>query len=202
MPGSTLNWNVNAIAKGPGKLWAGLAVPAVGSKLKLHTDGTPDSTQNPNAKHLGMTEAGSQFLEKPTVQDFFADEFLDPILSSQTATELAISGNLLQVADFDLLEILTIAGTRADGAGYDMLTYGGKSIIEYESVAVIFPLQSNPALFGVFHLYKAVNDQGMAVEIGAKKLGSTPFAFKGKAITSRPAGDTTGAYWIQESVGS
>lgn len=202
MGASPLNWNVEALAKGPGQLWAGLAIPATGDKLTLDTGGTPESSENPNAVHLGMTTEGSQFLVRPTIQDFFADEFDDPILSSQTATEMAISGNLLQVADFDLMELLTIAGTRADGPGYEMLTYGGKSLIEYTSVALIFPLQENPSLFGVFHLYKALNDQGLAIDISKKKLGATPFAFKGKAITSRSAGDTTGTYWKQQSVGS
>ena len=202
MVGSTLNWNVEAVAKGPGQLWAGLAIPATGQKLNLDDDGTPDAGENPNAIHLGMTTEGSQFLVRPTIQDFFADEFDDPILSAQTATEMAISGNLLQVVDMELMELLTIAGTRADGAGYEMITYGGKSIIEYTSVAVIFPLTNQTGLYGVFHLYKALNDQGLAVDISKKKLGATPFAFKGKAITSRAAGDTTGAYWKQTSVGS
>ena len=202
MPGSPVNWNVEALAKGPGQLWAGLAIPAANSKLKLHTDGTPDSAQNPLAVHLGMTTEGSQFLVRPTIQDFFADEFDDPVLKAQTQLEMAISGNLLQVVDFDLMELLTIAGTRSDGAGYEMLRYGGKSLIEYTSVALIFPLQENPALFGVFHLYKALNDQGLAIDISKKKLGATPFAFKGSAITSRAAGDTTGAYWKQKSIGS
>jgi hypothetical protein len=199
---TAVNWSTPSVALGPGKLWGNLSVPGVNGKLILHTDGSPDATSNPDAIHIGMTEAGSAFSIKQTFQDFFADEFQDPIIKHITAQEAAITGNWLQVLDMELVALLTPGTIRSDGAGYNKVTFGGNRTLTYSSVALIFPLEEDPTLFGVFHLYKAINEPGLAVEIGAKKLGTNPFAFKGIAITSRAAGDQTGAYWKQLSVGS
>lgn len=199
---STINWETEAVALGPGRLWTKLSVPAANGKLVLHSDGSPDAGTNPDAIHVGMTEAGSAVSVKQTFQDFFADEFQDPIIKRITAQEAAITGSWIQVLHYDILEVMTPGVTRADGAGFDKVTFGGNRTINYYSTALIFPLEDNPDLFGVFHLYKAINDPGLAFEVGSKKLGTSPFAFKGVAITSRAAGDQTGAYWKQLSVGS
>ena len=57
---STLNFDKTKVARGPGKLWLNVALPAAGAVLTLHSDGTPDATTNPNAKHVGMTKAGAK----------------------------------------------------------------------------------------------------------------------------------------------
>jgi hypothetical protein len=202
MVGTPVDWAVGAIARGPGQLWTNLSVPAAGGKLKLATDGTPDATDNPNATHVGMTEAGSSILLKQTFTDFFSDEFVNPIIKSLASEEAAITGSWLQVTDLDIVKLLTPGLTQADGAGFNRLTFGGSGQITYYSTALIFPLESNPALFGVFHLYKAVNDPGLAFEVSRKKLGSSPFAFRGVSITTRTSGDQVGAYWKQTSIGS
>lgn len=202
MVGTPVNWEVGAIAKGPGQLWTNLSVPIAGGKLKLATDGTPDATDNPNAEHVGMTDAGSAISVKQTFTDFFADEFVDPIIKQVASQEMAITGNWLQVTNFDILQVLTPGATRSDGAGFQRVTFGGNTTINYYSTALIFPLETNPALFGVFHIYKGINDPGLAFEIGRKKLGSSPFAIKGVAITTRASGDQVGAYWKQLSIGS
>lgn len=197
-----VNWSVAAVALGPGQLWTKLSVPGAGGKLTVDSDGTPDETENPEALHVGMTDAGSQFIVKPTFTDFFADEFQDPIIKRLTAMEMSITGNWLQVMDMDIAETMTPGAVRADGPGYERLTFGGQVAFNYYSTALIFPLEDDPTKFGVFHLYKAINDPGLAVDVGAKKLGKPPFAFKGVSITSRAVGDTTGAFWKQLSVGS
>jgi hypothetical protein len=202
MAGTPVNWAVGAVAKGPGKLWTNLSIPAAGGKLKLATDGSPDATDNPNAVHVGMTEAGSAISIKQTFTDFFADEFVDPILKDIATREMAITGSWLQVLDMTTLKLLTPGTSALTGAGYDGVTFGGNDLISYYSTAMIFPLQSNSALFGVFHIYKGINDPGIAFEISRKKLGASPFAFKAVAITSRAAGDQLGAFWKQSSVGS
>lgn len=202
MGSTATNWNVAAVALGPGTLWGKLAVPGTGGKLTLATDGSPDSVQNPNAIHIGMTDAGSAISVKQTFQDFHADEFVDPIIRRISAEEAAITGSWIQPLDFDLVSFMTPGTTRRTGAGNDGVTFGGNRAFDYSSVALIFPLQDNPNLFGVFHLYKAVNDPGLAFAVNSKELGKNPFAFKGVAIVSRPAGDQTGSFWKQTSIGS
>lgn len=197
MAGTATNWNVQAITSTEGQLWAGLSIPAAGARLTLHTDGTPDATANPNAKHLGMTREGAKYMVKPTIEDYFADEFPSPIKSKVTGLEAAITAELLQVTDSALLEILSAGfGTKASGTGYEEISLGAIALV-YTSIALIFPLEADPTKFGVFHLYKTRNDGGIESEIGRKKLSGLPVSFKGLAVTSRAAADTTGKWWKQ-----
>lgn len=202
MPGTPTNWSVTTVAKGPGQIWTKLGIPTAGGKLTLNADGTPDATQNPTALHVGYTEAGSSFQTALTFTDFFVDEEQDPIIKQPDTAQSAITGNWAQILDFNILEVMLPGSTRADGAGYSRLTFGGSSTFSYYSTALIFPLTEAPTLFGVFHLYKALNDPGLAGQIGSKKLSFAPFAFRGLAIPTRAAGDRTGAYWKQLQVGS
>lgn len=209
MPGTADNWLTTAVAIGPGKIYADLGGAsdhiwdgAAGARLLLHTDGTPLSTQNPNAVHLGMTEGGVEFSVKPTTQGFFADEFPDPIVTRVTAEEAVISGSLLQILDLPVQTIMNPTATRADVTGTQRLTFGGSGTLAYTSVAVIFPIEGSPTIYGVFHLYKAFNDQGLAAQISSKKLGASPFAFRGQAIVTRAAGDRVGTMFRQVAAGS
>lgn len=210
MPGTADNWLTTAIVKGPGKAYANLGgTPsaglgwdgAAGSRLLLHTDGTPQSTQNPTAVHLGMTEGGTTFSVKPTFTDFFADEFTDPIATQVTQDQAVIGGSLLQIADMAVQAVMNPTGTRADLSGAQGITFGGQTTLVYTSVAVIFPLEGSTK-WGVFHLYKAFNDQGIAGQITSKKLGASPFAFRGLAITTRAQGDQVGYFFRQNSTTS
>jgi hypothetical protein len=202
MAGTPDNFVTAAVAKGPGKLYANLSIPPAGQRLILAPDGTPDSTQNPLAQQMGMTESGTEFLVKPTVTNFFADEFVDPIIAQVEQEEKAISGSLLQINDMNIAQILLPTGTRSDVMGTKGMTFGGAGSLVYTSVAVIFGLTDQPGLFGVFHLYKAYNDSGMAAKITRKALSVSPFAFRGQAITSRPSGDQAGRWYVQQAVGS
>lgn len=197
-----VNWQVTTVAKGPGQVWTKLAIPGAGGKLVLADDGTPDATANPDAVHIGYTEAGSEFQTALTFLDFFVDEEQDPIIKQPDVSQSAITGNWAQILNFDILEVMLPGATRADGAGFERITFGGNPAFSYYSTALIFPLEEDPALFGVFHLYKAINDPGLAGQIGRKKLAFAPFAFRGVAIPTRAAGDRTGAYWKQLNVGS
>src|ERR1051325_1400354 len=120
MAGTNPNWRVAARALGEGQLWANLAIPGAGARLTLATDGTPDSTANPNAIHLGATKSGAKLMVKPTRQDFNVDEFDTPIDSMITQLESAISAELVGVTDMALLELLSAGfGTKAVGSGYE-----------------------------------------------------------------------------------
>jgi len=202
MAGTADNWVTAAVAIGPGKLYAKLAVPGANGRIILHTDGTPDSTQNPTALHLGMTEGGTEFSVKPNVTQFFADEFTTPIVSRVQQEEALISGSLLQILDFDVEAVLNPTATTSNLAGTKGITFGGSGVLTMTSVAVIFPLEGTPTIYGVFHLYNAYNDQGIAAQITSKSLGATPFAFRGQAITTRAVGDQTGRLFKQLAAGS
>lgn len=197
MAGTATNWNVAAIAQNQGQLWANLAIPAAGARLTLHTDGTPDSTANPNAKHLGMTREGAQFMVKPKFDQYYADEFVQPIKTGLSEQEMMITAELLQVTDTALLELLTPGvGTKTTGTGYEQVTFGQRPIV-YSSVAVIFPTEADPTKFAIFQLYKAINEGGIDMKIGRKTLSGIPVSFRGFDIPTRAIADTAGSFWKQ-----
>jgi hypothetical protein len=200
-PDNFVNQNVPI---GPGKLYADLGTGSgewdkgAGIRLVLDADGTPDSTQNPNALHIGWTDAGSQFLIKPTFATFFADESPDPLFSRPTAQEAVISGSLLQVMDMNLAEILNPTLTRRDGDGGTGVTIGQADVV-YTSVALIWPFEDDPTRFSYIHLYKAFNDAGLTGNITSKDISKSPYAFRGLAIGSRLKTDRVGFMFVQNA---
>lgn len=206
MAGTADNWLTSRIALGPGKAYGNLGGTAnaewglgAGVRLLLHSDGTPDSTQNPYAVHLGMTEGGLEWSVKPTKTDFPADEFEDPITSRITANEIVISGSLLQISDMPVQLIMNPTATQSDVGGSVGMTFGGLTTPVFRSFAVIWPVEGDSTKFTVFHIYKGFNDQGMAAQITTKKLGASPFAIRGYGIPTRTAGDRTARFFRQVS---
>jgi hypothetical protein len=204
MAGTADNFSTVDVGIGPGKFFIDLGGGtdawdgAAGVRLILDADGSPDSTQNPNARHVGWTDAGWQFLVKPTFTQFFADESPDPIISRVTAQEAVISGSLLQVMDMDLAEVLNPTLTRSDVMGSTGVTIGNADP-QYTSVALIWPFEDDPTRFGVVHLYKAFNDAGLAGNITSKEISKSPVAFRGLAVSTRAAADRVGRFFTQNA---
>jgi hypothetical protein len=177
MAGTAKDWKTLKVAQNAGELWANLAIPGGGAKLALHTDGTPDGTANPNAVHLGATKAGSKLMAKPKFTNYNVDEFRNPIITSIDEVELVISAELVGVTDTGLAELLTPGlGTKTTGTGFELVTFGTRSIV-YTSIALVFPLIEDTTKFGVWHLYRALNDSGLEFGVGRKELGFTPVEF-------------------------
>lgn len=196
------NFVAAAVLQGKSKLYVDLGGGtgewdgASGVRLLLSTDGSPDATQNPNARHLGYTQEGLEWLVRPEFLGFTPDEELDPIIFRPQSEEKVISGGMWQLADLDLAEALMPTSTRSDLGGSKGLTFGGKQTITYTSVAAIAPLALDPTRYAVFHLYKAFNDQGLAAQLGKTKVSNSPFAFRGLAISTRTEGDRAGRYYV------
>lgn len=66
---------------------------------------------------LGFTEAGSQFVFTPTVQDLNVGEQLDPIKIVETARTISAEFNLVEVTATNLQRVLN-GGTLATTSGY------------------------------------------------------------------------------------
>jgi|SRR5204862_5722184 hypothetical protein len=199
MAGTATRFNPLTIPMGVvAQLWANLAVPAASARLTLDTDGTPDSTANPNAKHLGHTDAGLTVTARDTIQDWFADEVPYPIGSSLQSSEVMIEGAALQIADEEAMKIFGSGiGTYSTAAGYKQFQLGWKPTITYNSMAVIYPSPLDPTKFAVFNLYNARNTNGFQFQIGRKNRASTGFQIKGYGLTARAAADQLGNYWWQ-----
>jgi hypothetical protein len=204
MAGTADNFSTVDVGIGPGKFYIDLGTGsgqwdgAAGVRLILAADGTPDATQNPNARHVGWTDAGWQFSVKPTFTNFNADESPDPIISRVTAQEAVISGSLLQVMDMDLVEVLNPTATRSDVMGSEGVTFGNATQ-QYTSVALIWPFEDDPTRFGAVHLYKAFNDTGLAGNITSKEISKSPVAFRGLAVSTRAQADRVGRFFTQNA---
>ena len=198
MAATAKNYNSNQIILGPCDVWLNVALPATGSRLVL-TSGTPDDATSTNAIHLGMTEAGVTFEYTPEIQDFTSDELTAPHLSRIVSESARITGNFLQVFNWNILEKMTVGGKRNvntdTSTGYEELTFGGLSEITTFPVAVIGKDIQGTDQFWVIQLYKTFNRAGFSFTVTRRNQSQAPFEFVGQAISSRPANDQIGNFW-------
>lgn len=177
-------------------LFVNVAVPGAGARITVDSDGTPDETENPLAKHLGHTDAGLTFTASVTPQEFFVDEVAPPAKRGIDSAVVSISGTLTQVNDEEVMKfLLADIGTYSTAAGYKQFQLGIKASLTNTSVAVIYPNPDDPTKFSVWHLYSAANTQGVTFTIGRKTRAGTPFTINGYPITSRASTDSFGNVW-------
>lgn len=198
MAGSTLNFNANHITNQYGWFWIELAVPGAGARITLHTDGTPESVANPNAKHLGHTTEGWEMTANTSRENIVVDEQVAPIDTVITELNVALAANMAQTQDISgvLRYLVPGFGTYGTAAGYEQIQ-GGITTITYTACALITPTKNDATKFMTYNLYKALNDSGLANQIRRRALGNNPVAFRGFGITSRAATDTTFNFWKQ-----
>lgn len=198
MAGTALNFSAAHITNQYGWFWVGLAIPAAAARITLFTDGTPDATANPSAKHLGHTTEGWEMTASVTAEDIRVDEQVAAIDSVLNELAVALAANLAQTQDISgvLQHLVQGFGTYATAAGYEQIQLGILPIV-YTPSALITPTKNDATKFMVYNLYKSKNDSGLANQIKRRGLGSNPVAFRGFGITSRAATDTTGNFWKQ-----
>lgn len=195
MGASPTGWDTLEVVQTAGQLWADLAIPGAGAGLVLHTDGTPESVANPSAKHLGHTAEGASVLIKPSYNEFKVDESPAAFKRTVNDANLAIAANLVQVEDMDIATLLLPGiGTKSTPASHIRITFGLIAVV-YSCVALIWPRETAPTTkWGYVMIYRAANDEGLAIDAGRTKLAGSPVSFKGHAITSRAANDQYGQY--------
>jgi hypothetical protein len=203
MPGTADNFDGNKVLIGPGKIYADLAVPGAGGRLIVDPSTlSPDANQNPDARHLGYTREGGEVTVRPEFTDFFGDESQFPLITRVQQEVVAITGEILQVTDFDVMEILMPTATRSTISGIDGIHFGGATALNYTSVAIIAPLVEDATRIWVAHLYEAFNNAGVAARVTRTALAGSPFAFQGRAIGTRAAGDQVGVLFKTDIAGS
>lgn len=198
MPASPLNFNAAHITNQYGWFWVGLAIPAASARLTLFTDGSPDATANPSAKHLGHTTEGWQMTASTTREEIKVDEQAAAIDTVITDLPVSLAANLAQTQDISgvLQHLVSGFGTYSTAAGYEQIT-GGTTTIVYTASALITPTKNDATKFLIYNLYKSLNDSGLANQVKRIGMGNNPVAFRGYAITSRAAVDTTFNFWKQ-----
>jgi hypothetical protein len=198
MAASTKNYNANQIILGPSDIWLDVAVPAASSRMTLDS-GTPETVANPNAIHLGMTAAGTTFEYVPEIQDFTSDELTAPHMSRIISESCTIKGEFLQVFNWNLLEKMTVGGTKGvntnTSTGYEELTMGGLSTVTTYSIALIGQDISGSNQFWCIQLYKTYNKAGFNFAVTRKDQSKAAFEFMGLAVTGRTVGDQIANFW-------
>lgn len=189
-------FDISKTQKNPGKIWYGLAVPAAGAYLTIGADGTPDATQNPNAKLIGLTDNGSEISLSKSFTEEFYDEFKYPLERNMEQVGANIKCSAAQVLDADLLTLTTVGmGTPLTAAGKLAWTLG-ESDLTFTSIAVISPTKADSTKFVVFHLYKAYNKAPFSMPISRQTRAKLDLEFEAVAIPTRAKTDTVGALWI------
>jgi len=195
MPATAKNYQTSMVELGPGDIWLNVAVPGAGARITLFTDGTPDATANPSAKHLGMTADGAKLIYTPNITEFESDEQTVPIIVQNVKEILAIQGNMIQTLDSTLLNNLIAGATRSTGAGYEQNTIGGKITVPTFTIAYIAPVYADTTKFMVYNIYNAYNKAGFNMDLSRKKMAAIPFDFQALSISSRATGDQAGNIW-------
>lgn len=198
MAGSALNFNSAQVTSSYGWFWVELAIPGAAARITLFTDGTPDATANPLAKHLGHTTEGWEMTAQASTEDLSVDEQVAPIDTAISELAVALAANLAQTQDISgtLKHLVSGFGTYATAAGYEQIQLGITPIL-YTACALITPTKNDVTKYMVYNLYKSKNDSGLANQIKRRGLGNNPVAFRGYGITSRAATDTVGNFWKQ-----
>lgn len=198
MAGLARDYNTAMVQLGPGDVWMGVELPATGARavITAAADGalTPDGTASASAVHLGMTMEGSKFIYKPTIEQFHSDEQAAPIIVSINVVEARIEGRMIQTIESTILAKLIATGTRTAGSGYEQITIGDGQSVTTFTVLLIAPLYADNTKIVCIELYKAYNEAGFEMDIGRKKMASSPFNFVGMSIASRPAADRVGIW--------
>jgi hypothetical protein len=180
-----------------GQVWIDLAVPSAGGKITLATDGTPDATANPSAKHIGFTRKGSKVSYKMTKTDAMDDEHTAPHDTRITAEAMRIEGTFLQVLDTVLLAEMSVGGTEVTVTSDKVVTFGGQQSITTRCIAVIVPKKDAPTKFIAVVLYAAYNESGIEITITKDAENESPFAFVANAVAGRAALDQLGQILVQ-----
>lgn len=194
MAGTPKNYNKDEEFIGSVDVWLMVAKPAAGAVATLHTDRTPESVANPSAIHLGVTvgDDSVRFTYTPTLQEFFVNQFRAPWRRRITAEAAAITGTWQQVFSFDLLEAMTIGGTRTTPTGFERLGFGGLVEPDTFSVMLIGELSSAPGETAIVQLYEAMNMSGLEMTFNNNSMTNSPFNFVGNVDPTRAAGDQIG----------
>lgn len=195
MPGTAKNYATNMVELGPGDIWLDVAVPAAAARVTLFTDGTPDATANPSAKHLGMTQEGAKLIYTPSITNFESDEQTAPILSQNVGEELRIEGSMLQILDTALITKLAAGATYGTAGGYEQNTIGGKQTVATFTILYVAPVYADTTKFLVVNIYKGYNAAGWQADLSRKKMAAVAFNFFGLSISTRAANDQLGNIW-------
>ncbi|HKS27077.1 MAG TPA: hypothetical protein VJS44_04630 [Pyrinomonadaceae bacterium] len=200
MPAGTTNFNKQKTMWNPGYVYYGCAVPAPGAIITVVIDAngipTPDATENPNHIHLGYTPKGTKCLYKWTKTDATDNEHTMPHDVRLTGEEMTITGQWKQLLDADLLEKMSVGGTKSSITGGTLIDFGGQDVLTPACIAVFAPRKEDPTKIIQFVLYSAYNTEGVEFTNDKDAEADSPFTFVGLSLANRPKKKQAGYIYI------
>ena len=197
MAGTAKNYDSAVTAHGPTDIWVDIAVPGASAQMTLYTDGTPDATANPSARHVGMLKTGAEVSISAQIQEKTSDNLTTPYAVNLLTSEALIKGDWLQILDTQLINKLSLGGTRTTPSGKEVITFGSLSTVTYTVGAAIWALVADATKFAVFQIYKCYNKSGWKAVLNRKEDAAGDLELTGVAITSRATEDQVCALWKQ-----
>jgi hypothetical protein len=188
--------DITKTTKMPVEVYTGLAVPAADAELTIGADGTPDATENPNAKRVGFTENGAVCTINRTETEEFVDEQKSPVLRQLDQVGMMIKCRALQVLDADTMATITQGvGTAQTVTGKKKFKIGEAAAPVNTGIAAISPTRNDPTKFLVFHIYSGRNIANIEFPLSRQTRAGVDVEFAGDAIVSRAKPDALGAIW-------
>ena len=180
-------------------IWFDCSIPAAAAKPTLATDGTPDATANPTAKHAGYLRGGTKAMYKWEKKDARDDQHTAPHRSKRTGEEMRVESRWLQVLDATLLNLLASGGTLSTVSDGKLVEFGGNRTITTTCVYVIGERVDSPGKYICFVIFAAISTEGVEFTFSEEDENDSPLGLTGQVIASRADGKQLGSIYIQDS---
>lgn len=183
------------VPQGPAEVWIKTALPATGSGLVLHTDGSVDATINTTAVFLGKLKSGAKWSYKPSFFEAISDESASPFRRLLDAEELTISGEWMELQSAVKLQAMMVGALTAAIAGppaTTLIQIGGGTVVPTFTAALVWTQPDAVTKFISVILYKTMNTAGVEANISKREVTSSAFEFKALSVDTRPVQDRLG----------
>jgi hypothetical protein len=202
MAGFTIT--VPDIHQGPGYLWYGVQVPAVGARLLVDASGTPvGGSPTP----MGASEGPATFHMEAKIEEISIDQETAPVDAVMTSENAYIEATLKESSLQKIVHALAHAtyssgtdpGLPAGAQNYEQLLVGGLQAVPQAAVALVSPRRafSSPGKFMVACLYNAYAKEPFQIAFTRTKEAVYKVRFQGLAVLTRPLGDRVAQFYRQ-----
>jgi hypothetical protein len=198
MAGTAKNINSARTIWNPCDIWVGCSIPAAGAKPTLHTDGTPDSTANPSAKHLGILKGNVKWSFKSTLMEARSHQLTAPHRRRRGAEELKVEARWAQVLDTDLVDAVVDGVTVSTVTGGKIVEGGGKREITTTCVYIIAERVDSPGDYICLVVLDAAFTEGLEITFDQENESDSPLGISGNAIPSRADGKQLFIYYLDD----
>lgn len=198
MAGTAKNLTNTHTIWNPCDIWTGCSAPAPGSKPTLHTDGTPDATANPTAKHGGILKGNVKWSYKSTYREATSHQLTAPHRRRRSAETVRAEGQWAKVLDTDILDAFVDGVTVSTVSGGKLVEGGGKRDISSTCAYLIAERVDSPGKYLCLVILDGVFTEGLEITFDQENENGSPFGISGNAVPSRADGKNLFMFYIDD----